>query len=243
MRPYLGYLIIAIAIIIAAILAASTLKYRFKSGETINVTGLAEKDFIADQIVWKGTFTRTGMDLKSAYAELKADEAEIKRYLNTNGIADSNIVFSSVDMFRNYESRYDDMGRPTGNRFSGYNLTGRVSVDSRNIPVVEKLSREITALLEKGIELNSTPPSYYYSGLNELKIDLLAKAAADARQRAESIATNSEAGLGSIRKANMGVFQITGRNSNEEYSYGGVFNTTSKEKTASITLRVEYQVK
>jgi hypothetical protein len=71
----------------------------------------------------------------------------------------------------------------------------------------------------------------------------LAKAAADARQRAESIATNSEAGLGSIRKANMGVFQITGKNSNEDYSYGGVFNTTSKEKTASITLRVEYQVK
>jgi hypothetical protein len=36
------------------------------------------------------------------------------------------------------------------------------------------------------------------------------------------------------------VFQITGRNTNEEYSYGGAFNTSSKEKTASITLRVEY---
>jgi hypothetical protein len=76
--------------------------------------------------------------------------------------------------------------------------------------------------------------------LNELKIDLLAKAAQDAKLRAETIATNSDASLGSIRKANMGVFQITGRNTNEEYSYGGAFNTSSKEKTASITLRVEY---
>ncbi len=76
MRSYLGYLIIAIAIIISAILAASTLKYRFKSGETITVTGLAEKDFIADQIVWKGSFTRTGMDLKTAYAALKAVECD-----------------------------------------------------------------------------------------------------------------------------------------------------------------------
>lgn len=40
----------------------------------------------------------------------------------------------------------------------------------------------------------------------------------------------------------MGVFQITGKNSNEDYSYGGVFNTSSKEKTASITLKVDYQV-
>jgi uncharacterized protein len=242
MRPYLGYLIIAIAIIISAIIAASTLKYRFTSGEIITVTGLSEQDFVADQIVWQGSFMRTGFDLKTAYADLKSDESEIRRYLNANGISDTSIVFSSVDMFRNYESRYDDMGRPTGNRFSGYNLTGRVTVESKNIPVVEKLSREITGLLEKGIELNSTPPSYYYSGLNDLKIDLLARAAADAKQRAESIAKNSDAGLGSIRKANMGVFQIRGRNTNEDFSYGGVFNTTSKEKTASITLRVEYKV-
>jgi hypothetical protein len=75
-----------------------------------------------------------------------------------------------------------------------------------------------------------------------LKIDLLANAAKDAKQRAESIAENSGASLGKIKKATMGVFQITGKNMNEDYSYGGAFNTSAKEKTASITLRVEYQV-
>lgn len=239
---YIGFLIIAIAVIICTLLAAATLRYKFRSGETITVTGLAEKDFVSDQIVWKGTFTRSGADLKSVYAQLKADESEIKSYLNNAGIADSSILFSSVDMQRNYETIFDNNGRSIGTRFSGYNLTGTVTVDSRNIPVVEKLSREITGLLQKGIELNSTPPAYYYSGLNELKIDLLARAAADARQRAESIAKNSDASLGRVKKANMGVFQITGKNSNEDYSYGGVFNTSSKEKTASITLKCDYQV-
>ncbi len=38
----------------------------------------------------------------------------------------------------------------------------------------------------------------------------------------------------------MGVSQIVGKNDNEDYSYGGSLNTTSKEKTASITLKVEY---
>jgi len=242
-RSLLTPIIISIAIIIAVVIAASAFRYHFNAADTILVTGLAEKDFAADQIVWKATFTRQGFELKDVYALLKSDEEEIRQYLHASNITDSNIVFSSVDVQRNYNNRIDENGRTIGNEFSGYNLTGTVTVDSRNIPVVEKLSREITVLLQKGIELNSIPPSYYYSGLNTLKIDLLANAAKDARQRAESIAENSGASLGSIKKATMGVFQITGKNMNEDYSYGGAFNTTSKEKTASITLRVEYQVK
>lgn len=243
MRPYIGHLIIALAIILAVILAAATVKYKFRSSEIISVTGLAEKDFISDQIVWTGNFVRNGFDLKTAYDQIKSDEAEIRRYLNAAGIPDSNIVFSSVNMNRNYDQKYDPQGRILGSTFTGFNLNETVSVDSRNLQVVEKMSREITNLLQKGIELNSSAPSYYYSGLNALKIDLLAKAAADAKQRAESIAKNSGVSLGDLRKANMGVFQITGKNQNEQYSYGGVFNTTSKEKTASITLKVDYQVK
>jgi len=243
MRSYIGHLIIAAAIIIAVMLAAATVKYKFKAPETISVTGLAEKDFVADQIVWTGSFNRSSFDLKSGYDQIKADEASVKNYLNKAGIPDSNIVFSSVNMNRNYEQKYDADGRVIGSTFTGYNLSETVTVDSRKLDVVERMSREISTLLQQGIELNSSPPSYYYSRLNELKIDLLAKASADAKQRAESIATNSGAGLGDMKKANMGVFQITGKNSNEDYSYGGAFNTTSKEKTASITLKVEYQVR
>jgi hypothetical protein len=38
----------------------------------------------------------------------------------------------------------------------------------------------------------------------------------------------------------MGVFQITGKNSTEEYSYGGSYNTSERYKTASITIRMDY---
>ncbi len=38
----------------------------------------------------------------------------------------------------------------------------------------------------------------------------------------------------------MGVFQITGKNSNEDYSYGGAFNTSAKNKTGSITIKMEF---
>jgi hypothetical protein len=242
-KKQLGTIIIAFAVIIAVWVAASAYRYKFQISEIISVTGLAEKDFTSDLIVWSGSFSRTGVDLKNAYAELKQDEAAIKSYLNSKGIADSSIVFASVSTNKNFQSQYNSQGVEIGSVFTGYTLTGSVRVESGDILRVEKLSREITELLEKGIELNSFAPQYYYTKLNELKIDLLAQASADAKTRAQTIANNSGGGLGQLRKAGMGVFQITGKNANEDYSYGGVFNTSSKEKTASVTLKAEYGVR
>jgi hypothetical protein len=54
--------------------------------------------------------------------------------------------------------------------------------------------------------------------LSELKIDQLAKASADAKKRAETIALNSGGALGKILRADMDVFQITVPNSNEDFS-------------------------
>ncbi|OYZ01463.1 MAG: SIMPL domain-containing protein [Sphingobacteriia bacterium 28-36-52] len=239
MKTPAGSIVIALSVLIAAFILGNAYKYKFISTETIIVTGLAEKDFISDQIVWKGQYSRSGYDLKEAYTQIKSDEAIIKAYLKEKGIPDSSMVFLAVDVVKNFN--YENGPNGTSKSvFSGYTLTGGVKVDSREIKLVEKVSREVTELLQKGIEFNSNKPSYYYSRLNELKIDLLAKAAEDAKLRAETIAKSSAVNLGSLKKANMGVFQITGKNDNEDYSYGGSFNTTSKEKTASITLKVEY---
>jgi hypothetical protein len=72
---------------------------------------------------------------------------------------------------------------------------------------------------------------------------MIADATKDAKERAEKIAENAGSSLGNLKKATMGVIQITAPNSNEDYSYGGTFNTDSKEKEASITIKLEYQVK
>lgn len=242
MKNAAGTIAIAIAILIGCLVLAGAYKYKFKTVETISVTGLAEKDFESDQIVWSGNYSRKMMDLKPAYAQLKDDEQKIRTYLRGKNVEDKEMVFSAISIDKEFASRYDENGKETGRVFDGYNLRQSVTVDSRDIEKVEKISREVTELIESGIEFNSTPPSYYYTKLSELKLDLLAKASADARQRAETIAKNSGSKLGSIRKATMGVFQITGKNSNEDYSYGGAFNTSSKQKTASITTKIDYAV-
>ncbi|ALI98637.1 SIMPL domain-containing protein [Rufibacter tibetensis] len=242
MKQISAYLIIAVALVAAAFIVGSAYKYKFKATESISVTGSAEVDFISNQVVWTGFYSRRSMDLRSAYAALKQYESLVRRYLRLKGIQDSSVVISSVEIMKEYQPKFDLEGRQTGQDFGGYNLTQQVKVESTDIGRVERLSREVTELIEQGVEFNSTPPQYYYTKLKGLKHNLLAKASEDARLRAKAIAENSGGDLGSLRKATMGVFQIVGQNSNESYSYGGVFNTSDKDKTATITVRVEYAV-
>ena len=240
MRVLYASIILGLSVIIAFWLAGSAFKYKSKSMETIVVTGLAEKDFISDLVVWNGSYSRKAMDLKSAYASVKQDENTIRQYLKTKGVAENEMIFSSVVISKEFENRTEENGKQTTQVFSGYNLTQTVKVESGNVDKIEKISREVTELIESGIEFNSSPPFYYNTKLSEVKMDLLARASADARLRAETIAKNSGSSLGKLRKASMGIFQITGKNSNEDYSYGGAFNTSSRNKTGSITIRMEF---
>jgi len=233
-------IIISISFLVGMLILSSAYKYKFRSNEGISVVGMAQVDFTSDLIVWEGTFNRESPDLKSAYASLKADELLIRSYLKEKGIPDSSIIISSVNLQQEFKSSYSTSGELISNVFSDYSLTQTVKIESSDILKVEKISRESTELIEKGIELSSMTPSYYYTKLSDLKMDLLAKASADAKQRATVISKSVNSSLGNLKKAVMGVFQITGKNSNEEYSYGGSYNTSEKNKTASITIRMDY---
>lgn len=233
--------IIGICAVIAFALVSNAYKYRSKTMETIVVTGLAEKDFNSDLIVWSGTYARKSFDLKDAYSTLKNDENAIRSYLHKKGIAAGNMQFSSVMINKEFSQQTNANGQYMSQEFTGYNLMQTVTIESSEVDKVDKISREVAELIQSGIEFNSNPPMFYNTKLNEVKMELLGKASADARARAETIAKNAGSSLGELKKATMGVFQITGKNSNEAYSYGGAFNTSNKYKTGSITIKMEFE--
>ncbi len=242
MRPtIITAVIIGICAVIAFALVSNAYKYRSKTMETIVVTGLAEKDFNSDLIVWSGTYARKSFDLKDAYSTLKNDENAIRSYLLKKGIAAGNMQFSSVMINKEFSQQTNANGQYMSQEFTGYNLMQIVTIESSEVDKVDKISREVAELIQSGIEFNSNPPMFYNTKLNEVKMELLGKASADARARAETIAKNAGSSLGELKKATMGVFQITGKNSNEAYSYGGAFNTSNKYKTGSITIKMEFE--
>ena len=240
MKKTLAPIVFSIAIVLAAYLLDDAIINRNNGNGKIAVTGLGKADFTSDLIVWEGSFFKQSKNLKEAYNDLEADKKIIADYLIDKGIESNELVFKAVQSNKVNEPRYVN-GKFAGNDFLGYRLTQFLQIDSKNVEVVEKISREITELLNKGIEFYSQPPRYYYTKLADLKIEMITKATADAKARAEKIAENSGGSLGDLVSAKMGVFQITGQNSNDNYSWGGSFNTSSKEKTASITMKLDYK--
>jgi hypothetical protein len=147
-----------------------------------------------------------------------------------------------VNVNKQYESIYAN-GNWAGQRFTGYRLTQGFTIESRDVEAVENISREISSLIAQGVSIEASQPDYYYTRLDDVKLGLIEKASADARIRADKIARNAGAKIGGVASARMGVFQITGANTNEEFSAGGSFNTSSRQKKARITMRVEYRVR
>lgn len=242
MKTYLNVLIVAFTLVVVACIASYVYSQKITNKEIIVVTGLGEKDFTSDLIVWSGYYTRTNSNLKQAYELLGADTKEIKVYLSKKGVEEDEIVFASVNISQNYDYIYDKLGN-SSRIFTGYSLSQQVEIKSKDINLIEKVSREITELINAGVELNSYAPQYYYTQLAELKKEMIATATKDAHTRAEIIATNSAATLGKLKLARMGVFQIIAQNSTEDYSWGGSYNTSSKEKTATITMKLEFGIK
>lgn len=238
---YLTAIIFSIAIVLAAYFLGDAYIKRAQPIGVIDVTGSGSSDFTSDLIVWEGKFSSFNVDLQKAYESLNANKAIVKSYLINKGIKPEQIIFNSVQTQKKEKSQYQN-GNYIGSTFIGYILIQNVKIESKNVELVEKVSREITELLNKGVQFNSTPPRYYYTKLADLKIEMISQATEDAKLRAEKIASNSGGELGILKSAEMGVFQIIGQNSNEDFTWGGAFNTKDKKKTASITIRLSYRI-
>lgn len=234
--------IAALGFVVGLALLGNAIKNRNQSDNTISVTGLGTKTFTSDLITWNGNFSRSSFDLQSAYAELAKDREVIASYLTTNGIKPEEMVFSAVDIQKQFSYGSDANGNSTRS-FSGYQLSQSVSIESKEVKKIEDLSRNITEIINRGIEFTSAPPNYFYTKLSQVKHEMIAEATKDAKERAEKIAENSGAKLGNLKKGSTGVIQITAPNSTEEYSWGGTYNTTSKDKESSITVKLEYEVR
>jgi hypothetical protein len=162
--------------------------------------------------------------------------------LKSKGITEDEMVFEAAGIEKLWSNVYDDEGNIKETTFEGYSLEQNLKISSKKVDLVENTSRQVSELIDAGIELKSAAPQYYYTKLATLKLKMIEAATKDAHERAEKIAENGGGSLGKLMYADMGIFQITAENSSEEYEWGGSFNTSSRRKTASVTIRLKYAI-
>ena len=150
MKTSLNTIIIAVAILFTAMIFSNAFRNRNKSSNSISVTGLGSKCFVSELIVWRGSFIRKNLVLKEAYAGLDKDREKINTYLLSIGIKADNVVFSAIDINKEFDELYDDVGRRTKSIFTGYRLSQNVQIESGEENKVEGISRQASELINSG---------------------------------------------------------------------------------------------
>lgn len=232
---------LSVALVLSSAICAWAFTRAKASEQTVTVTGSARKRIKSDLIVWRASVTYQSEELSEAYRALKERVPRVKAYLVSKGVAEGEIVVSSVSTQALHEKGDEEEGGGDSGRITGYRLSQTVEVRSTDVDRVAAISREVTELIEQGIFLESSAPEYHYTKLGDLKVQMLAEAAKDAKMRAQQIASSTGSTIGDVRSARMGVLQITAADSNEVSDYG-VNDTSSLEKDITAVVNVSFAV-
>jgi len=221
--------------IVAAALIFGIFFYAGKAQDkTIRVVGMSSKRISSDVAKWNIVLGRsTGLEVtQDDYALMKRDLDITLAYLESNGIQTKNVTVQPVNAQPNYGQK----------GITGYLLQQRISATSNDIPAMEKIALNPTQLSEQGVTIQSSNLEYFFSKLADIKMQLLSDATIDAKVRAQSIAQSSGMRIGRMISARAGVFQIREPYSTEVADYG-IYNTSSKEKDAAVTMNAVFSLR
>ena len=231
-------IIAALAMIAASLILVDGVKEVKGGNNKITVTGSAKQQITSDLIVWTGSFNAKSPALQDAYTKLESDKTKVLDYLVGQGVPKDNIVFSSINTNTYY------IVLPSGQYTSDvdyYELNQTVTISSGEIDKITDVSRNVTELINEGIQFQSNAPQYMYTKIADMKVTMLAEATKDARKRAEMIAENAGNKLGQLKYADMGVIQITPLYSNEVSDYG-MNDTYSLDKEITAIVHCEFEI-
>jgi hypothetical protein len=206
--------------------------------QTIQVKGFAEKAITADLATWSAQVSARALTQAEAYRALSRDMARVQAYLEKSGVPGNELVIGAVHSSPVYQMAANGM---TTNVIESFVLSQDISLRSGDIARIASLANQATSLLEEGIDISSNPPQFFYTKINDLKLEMLGAASRDARARAEQLAENSGGEVGSLRSAQQGVFQITPENSTDVSDYGSN-DTSAIHKSIKAVVTVEYSL-
>ena len=132
-------------------------------------------------------------------------------------------------------------GNSTG-RIISYRVNRDVTIRTKNVDTVFKLSQGIGSVIATGVPVNNYGPQYLISNLSSLRPKLLAEAMADAKVRAEAITKAVGGSVGNVTNVRSGVIQVTTPDSTMT-SDAGAYDTSTIDKTVTATVSVTFQTK
>ena len=206
----------------------------------VTVKGIAEREVRADLAIWPLRLVASDNDLASAHSRIQANVREIMRFLARYGIdttqvalQDFSVSDANVNQFRSEQQIA-----------ARYVIHQTVVVRSNQPDRIQGASQRVGELVSAGVVLSSGEeygsggPTFIFTGLNRLKPQMIGEATARAREAAEQFAADSHSGLGGIREASQGLFEILPRD-----QASGITEESQIVKTVRVVTTVQYSLR
>lgn len=182
----------------------------------VTVKGLAEMEVPANKVTWPLMYKEVGNDLATLYNKISDTNSAIVNFLKKKGITEDEISINAPEIIDMQAERYNS--NPVPYR---YNVTTVITVTSSKVDLVRSLISEQGELLKQGIAITGGDYryniTYDYTGLNDVKPQMIEEATKNAREAAQKFAKDSDSELGKIKRASQGQFSINDRDANTPY--------------------------
>ena len=203
---------------------------RFKHlDRTVVVKGLSEREVEADVAIWPLTFSEASDSLDGLYGTIENKNELIVEFLTEQGLEASAITVNPPSVVDRRAQLYGNQERAQP-RYVG---TSTVTVYTSDVAVVRAAMSAAIELGQRGVALGGNnygnQTQFLFTGLNELKPEMIEEATRNARVVAEKFADDSNSRLGKIKSARQGQFSINDRDS-----------TTPHVKKVRVVSTIEY---
>ena len=221
--------IVALGLIVGGFVLGDGL-VRMKAAErSVTVRGLAEREVTADLATWTVSFASTATNLQTAQANTDRDAEAVRTFFDELGFPEEELTPAGINV-----SSYTNDGTVF------YTVRQRTVLRTRDIDRAQRAVRRQAELVRDGVVLeDGSGISYTFTGLNDIKPEMVAEATKDARAAAEQFAQDSGAAVGGIHKATQGYFSIDARDGDSSGGWGASDTPYKKVRvvtTVSFTL-------
>lgn len=198
----------------------------------VTVRGLAERNVKADLAVLPIRFTASGEVLSEVQARIDADLAVVRQFLTAQGYPANAVTLGRLEVADRRSREYGT--QDGGPRFI---LAQTVIVRTNDVDRVQATTRALNDLVRQGVVLQDfSGATYVFTRLNDVRPAMIADATAAARTGAERFARDSGTGLGPIRQATQGSFEILARDEIGDESQ-------SPDKKVRVVTTISYRLR
>lgn len=178
---------------------------------SVTVKGLAQRDVIADIVLWPIEFAAAGNQLQELYELMEQHTQKITAFLIKSGVAPEEITYASPSITDRLAQQWG------GNEKAEfrYTATQTVTLYSKNVEAVRAVMGQLSELGKQGIVFTGdsyqSQTEYIYTSLNQIKPAMIEEATRNAREVGEKFAKDSASKLGKIKHASQGQFSVSSR--------------------------------